>query len=107
VSGTQRKGGKQVTVEVRESTSTSILRTQLAARAMELSSEEERVIRGVHGVSADRELRLQRKASGAVLDELLLMEMELHRRYRAHLSRPQPVPSPEKEKIVRALRSKK
>jgi len=105
VSGTQRKGSKQVTVEVRESTSS--LRTQLEARTMELSSEEERVLRGVHGVSADRELRLQRKASGAVLDELLLIEMELHRRYRAHMSRPQPVASPEKDRIVRSLRSKK
>lgn len=105
MSGTQRKGSKQVTVEVRESTSN--LRTRLAARTMELSSEEERVLRGVHGVSADRELRLQRKASGAVLDELLLIEMELHRRYRAHMSRPQPVPSPEKDRIVRSLRSKK
>lgn|GEM_PF-1630052 len=105
MSGTQRKGSKQVAVEVHESTSD--LGTRLAARSMELSSEEERVLRTVNGVAGDRELRLQRKASGAVLDELLLIEMELRRRYQAHMSRPKPVPSAEKDQIVRALRTKK
>lgn len=105
MSGTQRKGSKQVAVEVRRSTSE--LGTKLAARSMELSSEEERVLRGMRGEPGDRELRLQRKATGPVLDELLLIEMELHRRFRAHLAGPKPVASPEKERIVRALRSKK
>ena len=52
---------------------------------------------------------LARKASGEVLDELLLLEMELFRRYEAHLasqvraSRPAAPASPEKERILRAL----
>ncbi|WP_373044404.1 hypothetical protein [Vulgatibacter sp.] len=51
---------------------------------------------------------LERKASGEVLDELVLVEMELLRRYKAHLAAQQrasqPAPSPEKERILRALR---
>lgn len=52
---------------------------------------------------------LARKASGETLDELLLIEMEIFRRYREHLagkgrSRPTATATPEKERIVRALR---
>lgn len=54
---------------------------------------------------------LERKATGEVLDELVLMELEIRRRYKAHLaaqtraSRTPAAPaSPEKERILRALR---
>lgn len=53
-----------------------------------------------------RNAPLERKASGPVLDELLLIELELHRRYREHLARTKPQPSAEKASIVAALRSK-
>lgn len=82
----------------------------IEARARGLDAEEERVIRARHGARAPGDLVLERKAAGEVLDELLLVEMELHRRYRAHLAarRPAPVaPSPAKDRIVRALRKKK
>lgn len=42
------------------------------------------------------DLVLERKATGEILDELLLMEMDLLRRYKAH----------KKERIVEALRGK-
>jgi hypothetical protein len=51
---------------------------------------------------------LARKASGEVLDELLLMELEIARRYKAHLAAQarasRPAASPEKNRILRALR---
>lgn len=54
---------------------------------------------------------LARKASGEVLDELVLMELELLRRYKAHLAARAAAPapaaagtSPEKDRILRALR---
>ena len=49
---------------------------------------------------------LARKASGEVLDELVLMEMEILRRYKAHLAAQTaaPSPSPEQARILRALR---
>lgn len=56
---------------------------------------------------ADRPL--ERKASGEILDELIVMEMEIRRAYEAHLrsqsrARPQAVRSPAKNRILRALR---
>lgn len=52
---------------------------------------------------------LERKAKGEVLDELVLMELEILRRYKAHLAAQArasraPAVSPEKERILRALR---
>lgn len=55
---------------------------------------------------------LARKASGEVLDELVLMELEILRRYKAHLAaqaaaaaKPATAPaSPARTRILRALR---
>ena len=55
---------------------------------------------------------LARKASGEVLDELVLMELEILRRYKAHQAAqaraakaaPAAAPSAEKARILRALR---
>lgn len=52
------------------------------------------------------DLVLERKASGAALQELYRMEVELHRRYRAHLARNAPQPSEAKDRILAGLRSK-
>jgi len=49
---------------------------------------------------------LERKASGPILDELFLLEVELHRRYQAYLAQTKPQPSAAKASIVAALRSK-
>jgi len=57
---------------------------------------------------------LERKASGPLLDELLRMELDIRRRYEAHLAA-RNAPSaaaetpatPEKARIVRALRQLK
>ncbi len=106
MSGTQRKGSRSAVVEVR-TTSRSAVAAGLSSRSMEVTSEEERVLRGLHGVSAPADTRLERKASGPVLDELLVMELEIRRRYQAHLARARPVASAEKDQIVRALRAKK
>lgn len=86
----------------------------IEARARELDAEEERVVRARHGAKAPGNLVLERKAEGELLDELLLVEMELFRRYRAHLAaraapaRAAPAPaSPAKDRILRALRKKR
>ncbi|AKU91779.1 hypothetical protein AKJ08_2166 [Vulgatibacter incomptus] len=79
----------------------------LTTRSDHLSSEEERVIRGLRGIPAARGTRLEAKASGTMLDELHVMELEIRRRYQAHLARPQPQASAAKDSLIRALREKK
>ena len=108
MNGTTRGGRKTATATVAP-TRDQVLRA-IAARARELEAEEERVVRARYGAKAPGTLVLERKAEGEVLDELLLLEMELHRRYRAHLAAARPAPagaSPAKDRIVRALRKKR
>lgn len=62
-------------------------------------NERRKSIRGVEVTETAEETAdtvLERKATGEILDELLLMEMDLLRRYKAH----------KKERIVAALRGK-
>lgn len=58
------------------------------------SMRELEITEKVEETTAD--LVLERKATGEILDELLLMEMDLLRRYKAH----------KKERIIEALRDK-
>ncbi|HLV60402.1 MAG TPA: hypothetical protein VKY51_03275 [Fredinandcohnia sp.] len=101
MSGSQRKEGRQIAV--REAT----VREALETGASQLDSLEERVLRAVHGVGGRSDLVLQPKAHGAALESLRSMEVELYRRYRAHLDRPTPQDSETKDRIVRALRRKR
>jgi hypothetical protein len=101
MSGSQRNDGRRVAV--REAS----VRDALMGHATELESEEERVIRVLHGVGGRPDLPLQAKASGATLEALRRMEVELLRRYRTHLDRPRPQASEAKDRIVRALRRKR
>jgi hypothetical protein len=58
-------------------------------------------------IETTQDAPLARKASGEVLDELVLMELEILRRYKAHLAaqaQAKAAPSPEKARILRALR---
>lgn len=72
----------------------------------------QRRLRTVETKEQHEDLVLERKASGEVLDELLVMEMELLRRYKAHLAAkaaaqataPAPAPAPAKSRIVEKLR---
>jgi hypothetical protein len=108
VNGSTRGGRKTATTTIAP-TREAVLRA-IEARARELDAEEERVVRARHGARAPADLVLERKAEGEVLDELLLVEMELFRRYRAHLAertQARATPSPAKDRIVRALRRKK
>ena len=102
------RGGRKAATTTLAPTREQVLRA-IEARARELDAEEERVVRARHGARAPGNLVLERKAEGELLDELLLVEMELLRRYRAHLagSRPAPAPSPARDRIARALRKKK
>ncbi len=106
----ERKGGS-TTVVAEE------IRAAVAKKSRALTSEEEKTLRMRHGVAGGLEAPLP-SAAGAnaeLADELLLMEMQLLRSYRAKgLARPQPVPrtvgAPRnlaKDKIVRALRKKR
>jgi len=100
MSGSQRNDGRRVAV--REAS----VRDALKGGARELESEEERVLRVLHGVGAEPDLPLEAKASGEALESLRRLELELFQRYRAHLDRPRPQPSETKDRIVRALRRK-
>lgn len=103
MSGTQRRAGRTT-----QKTLTSSVSSALSLRSRELTSEEERVLRSRHGAALPRDARLETKATGEVLDELLVIEMELRRRYRAHLALQARAPSAgRKERIVRALRNKR
>jgi hypothetical protein len=100
VSGTQRRAGRTTQL-----TLTSSVTGALSLRSRELTSEEERVVRARHGAALPRDARLETKAGGEVEDELLLIEMELRRRYRAHLALQARAPAAgRKDKVVRALR---
>lgn len=103
------RGKQRAAATTLDPTREQVLRA-IEARARELDAEEERVVRARHGARAPGDLVLERKAGGEVLDELLLVEMELYRRYLAHqaASRQAAVaPSPAKDRIVRALRKKR
>lgn len=101
MSGSQRKEGRQVAV--REAS----VREALTSDTSRLEPEEERVLRALHGVGGRSELVLQPKARGAALEALRSMEVELFRRYRAHVDPPSPQASETKDRIVRALRRKR
>lgn len=109
MSGEGRKVSGRVVVESVEVTDGRV-RESLSSRARELTAEEEKVVRLRRGAAVDPHAPLARKASGEVLDELLLFELEVRRRYKAHLARtqgPAPRASAAKDKVVRALRKKK
>ena len=103
----QRKGSTQVrdAVEAREVGAA-------LAKVKTLASEDEKVVRMRYGstVAPDAPLARHAAADTELADELLVMEMELLRAYRAHKAqmaqRPAPRPSRAKDKIVRALRKK-
>ncbi len=101
MSGSQRKEGRRVAV--REVSVSEALTSDVSR----LEPEEERVLRALHGVGARADLPLQAKASGPALQTLRDMEVELFRRYRAHLDPPRPQASETKDRIVRALRRKR
>lgn len=106
-----------------KSTTTTVTAKQVAtglAKAREVTSEEERVVRMRTGAGVDPKAPLARKAAegSEAADELLLMEMQLLKAYRAHLAKQQqktvaaakPAPTVQnksKDKIVRALRKKR
>jgi hypothetical protein len=115
----ERKGSRG-TVEV----TTEEVRAKLA-RAKTLTSEEDKALRMRHGAGApDLRAPLPQAAGGnaELQDELLLVEMQLLRAFRArgaplrsrenHIATPmrasaEPTSSRAKEKIIRALRKKK
>lgn len=101
MSGSQRKEGRRVAV--REAS----VREALNADSSRLEPEEERVLRTLHGVGGRSELVLQPKARGEALETLRSLEVELFRRYRAHLDPARPQSSETKDRIVRALRRKR
>jgi hypothetical protein len=90
--------------------------------AKDLTPEEDRILRMRYGVGvSDLHAPLPRAADGNLADELLVLELQLHRAQRARISRmggsgearqsvlagSQPVAQRTKDKIVRALRKKK
>jgi hypothetical protein len=101
----QRTGSKvQEAVESREV-------SKALEKTSALTSDEEKVLRMRHGAKVDTRRTLERHGEGnaELQDELLLMEMQLFRAYRAHLAqqaRKAAQPSRTKDKIVRALRKK-
>jgi hypothetical protein len=107
----ERKGGSSTAVLTAEQVKSALNRTRA------LTSEEEKSVRMRHGVGVkDLTTALPRAAGGnaGLEDELLLIEMQLLRAFRAKTgaSRPQvsraaaePV-SAAKSKIIRALRKK-
>lgn len=101
MSGTRQRRGEGIAVRERA------VADALPALSHQLSSEEERVLRLLHGAAAPADLALERKASGAALESLYRLEAELHRRHAEHLQRPVPQASDTKDRIVRALRRKR
>jgi hypothetical protein len=103
----QRKGSTQVrdAVEAREVGAA-------LSKVKTLASEDEKVLRMRYGASVQKSAPLARHGEGDpdLADELLVMEMELLRAFRAHqkqmAQRAVPRPSRAKDKIVRALRKK-
>lgn len=82
------------------------LRTELE-RKRSLTAVEERALRLRHGVGVRLDAPLARIApeGSELADELLLLELQLHRQAKARAA-PRPA-SPTKSKIVRALRGKR
>ncbi|MEN9799856.1 MAG: hypothetical protein RL653_3553 [Pseudomonadota bacterium] len=78
-----------------------------------LEHEEERILRMRHGVSVDPKAPLARAAGNneALADELLVMEMQLLKAWKARLqpaaAKATPVKSAAKDRMVRALKAKK
>lgn len=101
MSGSQRKDGRRVAV------SEVSVRDALRADTSALAPEEEQILRLRQGVGLAPGRPLQAKATGSTLEVLRQMEVDLHRRFEAHLNRPQPQPSEVKDRIVRALRRKR
>jgi len=103
----ERRPGKKVTVYAEG--------TKADARPANLTAEEERVVRMVHGVRVAPTAPLARVADGSseLADELLMIEMALFRAERnrgAANARGRPSPSADeraKSKIIRALRRKR
>jgi hypothetical protein len=101
-----------------KSTTTTLTREQVATglSKAKVSVEEEQVLRMRQGAKVDGRAPLGRKAAegSEATDELLLMEMQLLKAYRAHLAAQKaPVATAKatvqnrtKDKIVRALRKK-
>ena len=91
------------TPDVKAQTSSKELRTRLESRT--LSPAEERAIRMLRGLPIRPDAPLARMAEdGSELgDELLLLELQLHKQMRGRTGRG---PSPTKSKIVRALRKR-
>ena len=107
----ERKGSTTVAVTAEE------IKAALP-RARTLSSEEEKALRMRHGAgAADLRAPLPRAAGGNVElnDELMLMELQLMRAFKARAAGKLPAPPTRthavrnlaKDKIVRALRKKK
>ena len=104
-----------------KSTTTTVTAKQVAVGLQKaaVTTEEERALRMRYGAKAEPRAPLPQKveAGSEAADELLLMEMQLLKAYRAHLAaqkaparaaRPAPTTSNRaKDKIVRALRKKR
>jgi len=104
----ERKGGTR-TVEVESKTVQRSLKNEVKT----LTAEEDKALRMRHGaqVALDAPLPQMARAGTELGDELLLMEMQLLRAFRARTGRAQPVAaapvSKTKSKIVNALRKKR
>lgn len=101
-----------------KSTTTTVTAEQVTAHLgkAKVTAEEERALRMRYGAKASPRAPLPQKAEAGTeaADELLLIEMQLLKAYRAHLAaqkasaRPAPsVQNRSKDKIVRALRKKR
>ena len=103
----ERKGGSTMVAVAKEEVQAAL------AKAHTLTSEEEKALRMRHGAAApDLHAPLPKAAGGnrELSDELLLMEMQLMRAYRARAlaqTRPIGARNATKERIVRALRKKR
>ncbi|MGA9524770.1 MAG: hypothetical protein WBV82_25150 [Myxococcaceae bacterium] len=109
----ERKAGTATVAVTREEVRSAFARTRT------LSSEEEKALRMRHGIGAERAEPLPRAAgrNAELEDELLVIEMQLMRAWRARLDQQKAAAFPRtttttttsrtKDKIVRALRKKK
>lgn len=103
----ESKGGSNAAVVTAETVKKAL------SKATDLTATEERVLRMRHGAPAGDLRTPLPQAHGDredLKDELLLLEMQLLRAYRAHRSTKEtaknPVMNRSKDKIVRALRKK-
>ncbi|MFL5321616.1 MAG: hypothetical protein ACJ790_18280 [Myxococcaceae bacterium] len=109
----ERKGGSSTAVVTKEAVKASL------SKVRTLGSQEEQVVRMRHGATVDPKSPLPRAAGDneELQDELLLIEMQLMRAWKARLAQQKgnqlqaaavkPESSPTKNKIVRALRKKR